>query len=90
MVGQNISHYKILQKTTRAPDGASGRIRSDEDRYNRIALETIEKHGIAADDLNAFIREKGIPHVRPDDVHFSKGASAQLGQRAAETIRARL
>ena len=77
----------IWRPTTPIPEGAHGRIPGDEAKANRIALEIMKRHNITVDDLNAFIRDQQIPHVKPDDVHFDQESSEKLGQRAAETIR---
>ncbi len=77
----------IWRPTTPVPAGANGRIPGDEDSYNRIAAEIMEAHGIPINNLNAFIGGQGVPHVRPDNVHFSEESSAILGGRAAESIR---
>ena len=77
----------IWRPTTPVPVGASGRYPSDLPRYNSVAAGVIERHGIEVDDMNAFIASKKIPHVRPDDVHFSREASAKLARNSAEVIR---
>ncbi len=77
----------IWRPTTPVPEGASGRVPADLARYNRVAAKVMERHGIEVDDMNAFIAAEAIPHVRPDNVHFSKEASKRLGENSAAAIR---
>lgn len=77
----------IWRPTTPVPEGAAGRVPTDLPKYNRAAARVIERHGIEVDDMNSFIESEGIPHVRPDNVHFSKEASKRLGENSADVIR---
>ena len=77
----------VWRPTTPVPAGASGRIPADLPRYNAAAQRVIERHGVAVDDMNAFIAAEKIPHVRPDNVHFSREASARLAGNSAAAIR---
>ena len=77
----------IWRPTTPVPEGTQGRIPADLPKYNAAALKVIERHGIEVDDMNSFIRDQRIPHVRPDNVHFSKDSSALMAGNSAELIR---
>ena len=77
----------IWRPTTPVPYGAAGRIPDDLPKYNQAARRVIDHHDIAIDDMNAFIAAEGIPHVRPDNVHFSKESSARLAASTATVIR---
>ena len=77
----------IWRPTTPVPEGASGRYPSDLPRFNRVAMKVIQRHGIEVDDMNAFIASENIPHIRPDDVHFSRESSAKLAGNTAKLIR---
>ena len=77
----------IWRPTTPVPTRAAGRIPHDLPKYNRAARRVIDRHGIAVDDMNAFIAAEGIPHVRPDNVHFSKESSARLAANTASVVR---
>ncbi len=77
----------IWRPTTPVPEGASGRYPSDLPRYNSVAARVVKRHGIDVDDMNGFITSNGIPHIRPDDVHFSREASAKLAGNSAKLIR---
>lgn len=76
----------LWRPTTPVPEGAAGRFPADVPIYNEAALRVMTRHGVAVDDLNAFIKERAIPHVRPDNVHFSKESSALLAQHIAGVI----
>ncbi len=80
----------IWRPTTPVPEGAAGRVPADLARYNAAAREVVQRHGIAVDDMNSFIRDRNIPHVRPDNVHFSKASSALLAKNSAMLIRRKL
>ena len=77
----------IWRPTTPVPEGASGRYPSDLPKFNRVAARVIDRHGIEVDDLNACIAAEKIPHIRPDNVHFSREASARLAASSADAIR---
>ena len=76
----------VWRPTTPVPHGARGRIPSDLDRYNGAAREIMDRHGIEIDDMNAFIAAESVPHVRPDNVHFSAESSARLAENSAAAI----
>ena len=80
----------IWRPTTPVPEGAQGRVPSDLPRYNAAAREGVERHGIEIDEMNAFIKDRNIPHIRPDNVHFSRDSSALLAGNTAELIRRKL
>lgn len=77
----------IWRPTTPVPEGASGRVPADQARYNKVAARVMDRHGIVIDDMNAFIAAEKIPHIRSDNVHFSREASARLAQNSAQMIR---
>lgn len=77
----------IWRPTTPVPPGAVGRVPGSEAAYNEAAAAIMARHGIRIDDMNAFIRKERIPHVEPDNVHFSKDSSARLAEEAAGVIR---
>lgn len=77
----------IWRPTTPVPKGASGRVPEDLPKYNAAARRVIDRHSIQIDDMNAFIAAQQIPHVRPDNVHFSRESSARLAANSASAIR---
>ncbi|MDE0261259.1 MAG: SGNH/GDSL hydrolase family protein [Bryobacterales bacterium] len=80
----------IWRPTTPVPEGAQGRVPADLAKYNAAAMEVIDRHGIEVDDMNWFIKDRNVPHVRPDNVHFSKDSSALLAGNSAKLIRQKL
>ncbi len=79
--------HLMWRPTTPVPQGAGGRIPADLPKYNQAASRVMQRHDIEVDDMNAFIASAGIPHVRPDNVHFSPESSAKLAANSAKAIR---
>ncbi len=77
----------VWRPTTPVPEGASGRLPEHLPKYNAAARRVIDRHGIEVDEMNAFIAAKGIAHIRPDNVHFSRESSARLAANTAAVIR---
>jgi hypothetical protein len=77
--------------TTPVPEGEVGRKVGDEIAYNRIAAEIMRKHGVATNDLHTHALKK-LPGIalKEGDVHFTAAGNAQLSEKVAETISARL
>jgi hypothetical protein len=67
-------------------DSAKGYIPASIDERNATAAEIMKKHGVAIDDLHAFI----LPHVAtdriPNDVHFVPAGNERLGVEVARII----
>ena len=61
----------IWRTTTPVPEGASGRLPEDVPKFNRAAARVMSRFDIQVDDMNAFAVAEQIPHIRPNDVHFS-------------------
>ncbi len=76
----------IWAATTPVPPGARGRFPGDDDKYNYVAARVMKEHGVAVDDLYAFVRSRRIPHARPGDVHFTKEGSVMLAGKVAAVI----
>ncbi|MFM8414840.1 MAG: SGNH/GDSL hydrolase family protein [Planctomycetota bacterium] len=57
---------------------------------NAAAATVMEKHGVAIDDLFAFITPRLAEAQLPNDVHFKAAGYDLLGQQVAESIRAAL
>jgi hypothetical protein len=90
------SCVKILKKsgarliwceTTPVPEGEAGRKLGDDLKYNAIAREVMEKHGITINPLHAHALEK-LPGIatKPGDVHFNKEGSDWLAEQVAREI----
>jgi acyl-CoA thioesterase-1 len=80
----------IFATTTPVPEGASGRIRGDAEKYNEVARRVMEKNGVAIDDLYAFAKPKLAEIQLPKNVHFSPAGSKVLAKQVADSIRAEL
>lgn len=80
----------IWRPTTPVPEGSQGRVPADLPKYNTAARDLIDRYGIEVDDMNSFIRDQNISHIRPGNVHFSKDSSALLAGNTAELIRQKL
>jgi len=78
----------IWAATTRVPEGEAGRFVGDDLKYNEVARQIMEKHGIPIDDLYAASsRLDASLAVGPGDVHFKKEGYAKLAEQVAESIR---
>lgn len=78
----------IFATTTPVPAGVRPyRDTTDPDRYNAIALEIMQEHGIPINDLYQFTRPQLSKIQRPANVHFFPQGSEILGKQVAEVIR---
>jgi hypothetical protein len=57
---------------------------------NEIALRVMKKHGVAIDDLHAFLAPQLEGIANPQDVHFNAKGYALMGQQVAKSIEAAL
>jgi hypothetical protein len=76
----------IWASTTPVPDGANGRIRGDEVRYNAIAARIMKRQRVRTNDLYAAVVDQLAEYQRSANVHFSEEGSAFLGERVAAAI----
>lgn len=77
----------IWCETTPVPEGEAGRKLGDDLKYNAIAREVMEKHGIEINPLHAHALEK-LPGIasKSGDVHFTKEGSVRLAEQVARVI----
>ena len=78
--------HLIWCNTTPIPEGSSGRIKGDADRYNEAASRVAAKHNLAVNDLYSFALERLDSIQRPANVHFSDDGSAVLGSQVVVAI----
>ena len=77
----------IFATTTPVPEGELGRKVGDDLRYNAAALEVMEKHGVAVNDLHSAMAGKmEVYGVKEGDVHFKPEGSQILANQVAGTI----
>lgn len=81
----------IFATTTVVPEGEPGRIKGDEVKFNRAALDVMKKQGVKSDDLWALTAE--FPpelFLKPADVHYSEAGRNKLAEQVAASITAEL
>ncbi len=78
----------IFATTTPYPDKVDGPLRSPgmPDRYNRVAIQIMNKNGIAINNLHAFVVPRMADIQRPNNVHFTEEGSKELAEKVAERI----
>lgn len=72
--------------TTPVPPGATGRVVGDSKKYNRVAAEIMQRHGIPTDDLFTAVQENPRGQ-RKANVHFTPAGSNDLADQVVKTIR---
>ncbi len=77
----------IWASTTKVPQGEIGRFAGDELKYNKVALEIMQKHGVAINDLHQLSTSLDASLFRKrGDVHYTSQGSALLGKKVADHI----
>jgi acyl-CoA thioesterase-1 len=76
----------IWCSTTPVPEGSSGRVKSDELKYNEVAAKIMAESGVATDDLHALATAKQAEIQLPKNVHFSKEGSRELARAVVASI----
>jgi len=80
----------IWASTTPVPEGAPGRVKGDEVRYNTVASKVMEEEGVTINDLCAALQPHLATMQRPKDVHFTSAGSRFLADAVVAKIRAAL
>jgi acyl-CoA thioesterase-1 len=79
----------VFATTTPVPEKEPARAADADRAYNAAAREVMAKHGVAVDDLNAFVRGRKGEGMLPNNVHFTPdGYQALAGQVVAEVKKA--
>jgi acyl-CoA thioesterase-1 len=73
----------VWATTTPANNGSQP---DDAEAYNVIALEIMRRHGIAVNDLNAFVVNNHIAQSEPRNCHFPRVSAERLGHQVATTL----
>lgn len=76
----------IFATTTPVPQGAAMRLPGDEVKYNKVAKEIMERHGIPVNDLYAAVLPNLARLQRQKNVHFIPEGSEFLARQVAEHI----
>ena len=83
--------HLIWASTTVVPVGEAGRYEGDEEKYNAVAAEIMNRHGIPIDDLYSFSTSfDASMFVEPGDVHFTEAGMQKLAEQVARAIRQQL
>jgi lysophospholipase L1-like esterase len=85
--------HLIWASTTLIPPGnlSPHRIQGDEEKYNSVAQEIMEKSGIPIDDLFSLSQELQQSQLqKPANVHFTDEGSARLGEQVVRSLRQEL
>lgn len=76
--------------TTPLHNPPSFRLPADVDRYNDVAKEVMQEHGVQINDINQQVLNAGRPLWAKDGVHFSPEGYIELAKFAAPAIEAAL
>jgi lysophospholipase L1-like esterase len=76
----------IWASTTPVPDGSVGRVKSDELKYNEVALKVMKEYGIEVDDLHAVVTSGPANLQLPKNVHFTPDGYRTLARSVAASI----
>lgn len=76
----------IFATTTPVPEGARGRVKGDEVRYNTVARKIMTRHNVPVDDLYSVALARLDAIQQPDNVHFTKEGSQLLAEQVAKSI----
>jgi len=76
----------IFATTTPVPEGARGRVKGDEVRYNKVAREIMTRHKVPVNDLYSFALARLDAIQQPKNVHFTDEGSQQLAEQVARYI----
>lgn len=80
----------IWRTTTPVPEGAAGRVVGDAAKYNAVAKEIMDRHGISIDDQYAFCLPR-LKHIqRPANVHFTPEGSKKLAEQTVNAVKSAL
>jgi lysophospholipase L1-like esterase len=81
----------IWASTTLVPAGEAGRHEGDEIKYNAVALELVQKHNIAVNDLHQLTAQMNADlFTTTGDVHFKPQGYEQLASQVADSIKTQL
>lgn len=76
----------IFATTTPVPEGAHGRVKGDEVRYNKVAQEIMTRHSVPVNDLYSFALARLDAIQQPNNVHFTEEGSQRLAEQVVKHI----
>ncbi len=76
----------IWCSTTPVPPDAKGRVVGDSQKYNALAAEIMQRHGVETNDLYTLAKQRQGEIQRPADVHFTPAGSGVLAEQVAQSI----
>lgn len=77
----------VFATTTPVPEEEAGRKVGDDLTYNKAAVEVMQKHGVAINDLHSVMAGKMEQYaVKPGDVHYKAEGSEILARKVADAI----
>ncbi len=85
---KNTKATLIFATTTPYPDDLKTAIRDEglSKKYNKVALKVMKKNKIMINDLYSFVLPRMQDLQIPNNVHFTKKGSEELGKRVADII----
>ena len=78
--------HLIWGSTTPVPEGSSGRIKGDADRYNEAASRVASAQSLEVNDLYSFAYTRLDSIQKPANVHFTDDGSAILAAQVVSSI----
>lgn len=79
----------VIDSRVLASSGRQGYKNSDVERYNAVAREVMEEHGVVINDLYGLVTRLGVDRlIAEDGVHFTQAGYMILGTAVAESIAA--
>lgn len=78
--------HLIWCSTTPVPEGSSGRIKGDADRYNEAASRVASAQSLEVNDLYSFAYTRLDSIQKPANVHFTDDGSAILAAQVVSSI----
>lgn len=79
--------HLIFATTTPVPSASTGRVESDELRYNEVAVRVMKELGVAIDDLHALAKRRQAVIQLPHNVHFTDQGYAELADAVLASIK---
>jgi hypothetical protein len=73
----------VWATTTPANNGSQP---DDAVAYNAVARQIVQRHGLAVNDLHAFVVQHRLAQNEPQNCHFPRSSAEQLGHHVAATL----